>query len=81
MRAMMKVSENSSPIASDIPGRFRSAFTRIIHALWQRVAAEHRCYPPDDGHEWVAAPTAADTAGRYVCPECEQHFVAVRRKK
>lgn len=45
--------------------------------LWSAyIVAEHQCYPPADGRNWVPVPSAAAAEhGGYVCPECEQHFV------
>jgi hypothetical protein len=75
VRAMIKVSDDSAARAGNVAGQLRSALQRLASALWSRVAAEHRCYPPDDGRDWIKVPTSPESAGRYICPECEQHFL------
>ena len=64
-------------------GRPREDGGRLVKAFsgWPGLVAQHQCsLPYGDLGRWQTIGTAQSTngRGRYVCPECEQHWMAIR---
>jgi hypothetical protein len=69
----------NASLADEIQRRLASALSTINLAMrraWIRyIAAEHHCYPPEDGRTWIEVSSACAHPACYVCPECQQHFL------